>query len=1035
MKNARLQFPGSLALAAAFALGMPGAATLNAQLPAAPPPGRDQLAFQQGQQLYNAEKYPEAIKIFDAIQKDFPTSPYIPGANLQLGLCYFFTGDFDQGIAALRKNLNNKNILPEILEDSYGLVPQLLSAKAQKMNPNDGSRKPTLEAAVKEFDVFLQKYPQSPEAEQANLGKARALYGLEKFVEATEPLRSNIQKFPTSESILDNQFMLALILDTQARETIRKATAPGEDKTAFTAYDEAEKLLRDIVMKRTDLAMMNDAQFQLGEMLAARGSSTTPDKRDAIFYRALDAYRNTYPIETVVQAQNFRIKGIQQRLVDAGKKSDVAGVRRFQAMLPREQAKLGEITGRPDQTLAAKIKSAQIYLELHKEKERERMDEARVLYRFVEQFTKDPEQQKQILYGVTLTYAGQHLPKEAEEQFAKWTGAFKNDPMGENLPLLMGSMYLDPDPKVNDPKKAIAYFDRQAADFPKSNFTGQATMQAALARIQLKEYDSATAKLKEFLDAKPDKEQAVVAEFGLATIYKDTGERDKAVETFRAVLAKYPGTEQAEQSAFWIGQMLLGKGDGKGAIAELKGFLAKFPSSELVPAAMLSLGQALRDSGQVDAALQNWKEVGEKHSASDAAPASYFLRATTLQNALKYDDMKAVMKDFVTKYPDSDRVFSAYDYVAQVLNLQEKKPEEAIKHYEEFIAKYRDGKDAPAAILKVSDIWKKMAEAMGRYVAIPPAQLENWRKYCDKSVEASETILNKYTESAEVAGALQNLRKVQEGFVAARLKADTNVEKYFNELAARFSAKPTIANKIKFTLAGYYAEKDKAKALTMMKEAFDPNLVYAWADLETNAEALIEQKQYDEADKIVAKIEKDFALPKNADITKQSRSALEPVASALFLKAKVLQNRGKNAEAASLFSQLKQQYPWSPKLLEADLGIGIDLFQQKKYDDATSRLSPVARATSGPVEIRAKAMMTLGEISEAEGDIDTAINNYIKVSMMFEGLPEFAADGLWRGAQLQEKKASGELKQVQKATPAPEKKTEAEKAPEKKAAK
>ena len=119
-----------------------------------------------------------------------------------------------------------------------------------------------------------------------------------------------------------------------------------------------------------------------------------------------------------------------------------------------------------------------------------------------------------------------------------------------------------------------------------------------------------------------------------------------------------------------------------------------------------------------------------------------------------------------------------------------------------------------------------------------------------------------------------------------------------------------------------------------------------------------------------------------------------------------------------------------PKLLEADLGIGIDLFQKGQYADATDKLSPVARATAGPPEIRAKAMMTLGEISEKEGDIDTAINNYIKVSMMFEGLPEFAVEGLWRGAQLQDKKASGELKQIPKATPAPVKKSVPEKKPE-----
>ena len=1019
MKHDRPLFSHRIALAAALALGISSTVEMRAQLPAAqpaPPLGRDQTAFQQGQQLYEAGKYADAVKVFDGIEKNFPTSPYIPAANLQMGLSQFFLGDYDDGVTSLRKNLTHKNTPPEILEDSMSHIPVLLSTKAQKLPAADPGRKASFADAVTEFDAFLQKFPASPEVESANLGKARALYFLEQFQEATVPLRANLQKFPTSDSFLENQFMLALILNTEANVMTRKAATPEEKKAADAAYDEGEKLLRDIVQKRTDLAMMNDAQFQLGEMLYERGASAEPAKRDAIFYKALDAYRSTYPNETVIQAQTYRIKNLEERRLDAGRRKDVAAFRHYQAQIPREQAKLAEINTRGDQTISAKIKSAQIYLELHKDKERERMDEARVLYRFAENFTKDPDQQRQILYGLTLTYAGQHLPEAAEEHFAKWVETYKDDPLGENLPLLMGSMYLDPDPKVNDPKKAIAYFEKQVAMFPQSRFAAQATMQTALARIQLKEYDAATKSLLEFLEKKPEKDQAVAAEFGLATVYKDTGEADKAIATFRGVTSKYPGTAEAEQAAFWTGQMLLGKGDPKGGIAEFKAFLTKFSNSELVPAAMLSLGQALRDSGQLEVAMKTWQELAEKFPKSEAAPATYFLRATALQGAQKYDPMKAVMKDFIAKYPDSDRVFSAYDYMAQVQSIQEKKPEEAIKTYEEYVSKYPASQDAPAALVKVSDQWRKMAEAMGRYVAIPPAKKDEWKQLYDKSVEAAEKVIGKYPESTEVAAALQNLLKAQAQFVLARLKTEPNLESYFNDLATKYGDKPSMANKIKFTLAGFYSETDKPKALKMMKDAFDPKLIYAWLDLQTYAETLIEQKQYDEADKIVAKMETDFALPKGADIARQSRSVLEPVASALFIKAKVLQNRGKNAEAAKLFAQLKQSYPWSPKLLEADLGIGLDLFQQKKYDEATAKLGPVARATAGPVEIRAKAMMTLGEISEAEGDIDTAINNYVKIAMYFEGVPEFAADGLWRGAQLQEKKASGELKQIPKET-------------------
>ena len=1022
MKNNRHPISCSLPLAAALVLSVSAIPATHAQLPVADAPKRDQIAFAQGEQLYNAGKYPEAIKAFESIQRDVPTSAFIPAANYRLGLCFLFSEQFDQGVAALRKNLNNKNIAAEILEDSQGLIPQLLYAKAQK-EPSAESRKATLADAVKEFDVFIQKFPQSPEIEQANLVKARALFGLAKYEEAALPLRANLQKFPASESALETQYMLAYILTTQANETMRRAAAPGEDKPALTAYDEAEKLLREIVAKRVDLALMNDAQFQLGEMLSARGSFTAGPGKDPILYKALDAYRNTYPNEIVVQAEAARVKRIKDLLADAGQKRDLAGVRHYQSLLAAEQGKLAEITQRPDQTLAAKLRSAQIYIELHKDKERDRMDEARVLYRFVEKFTKDGEQQKEVLYGVTLTYAAQHLPEKAEESYKIWSEAYKNDPLGENLPLLMGTMYLDLDPKVNDPKKAIGYFEKVATDYPKSKLVGQAAMQTALALNQLQEYDRAITKLKEFLATNPAPELAVAAEFGLATVYKDTAKIDLAIETFRAVVNKYPGTDQAEQSGYWVGQLLFGKGDAKGAIVEMKAFISKNPNSELLPMAMLTLGQGQRDAGQPDAAVKTWQELAEKYPKAEAAPASFFQRATLLFNGQKYDEIKAVMKDFVANYPENERVFTSFDFVAQIQSLQEKKPVDAIKTYQEYADKYPASKEAPLALLKVSEQWKKMAEMMGRFITIPQAQREEWRKNYDMCVETAEMVLEKYPDSFEVADALQNLLKAQSQLVAAKLKADSNVEGYFNELAKKFADKPTLVSKVNFTLAGYFAEKDKEKSLKMMKQTFDPKLVYSPSDLETYAETLILQKQYDEADKIADKIVADFPLPKNADPTKLSRAAMEPTATSLFLKAKVLQYQGKNAESAKLFEQLKKEYPWSSKLLEADLAIGIDLYQKKDYDGAVKYLAPVARATSGNVRIPAQAVMTLGRISEDRGDIDTAINNYIKVGEFYGAVTDLAAEGYWRGAQLQEKKASGEVKQIRPATPAPEKKS------------
>jgi hypothetical protein len=51
-------------------------------------------------------------------------------------------------------------------------------------------------------------------------------------------------------------------------------------------------------------------------------------------------------------------------------------------------------------------------------------------------------------------------------------------------------------------------------------------------------------------------------------------------------------------------------------------------------------------------------------------------------------------------------------------------------------------------------------------------------------------------------------------------------------------------------------------------------------------------------------------------------------------------------------------------------------------------------------------MMLLGRISQAQGNIDAAINNYVKIGSFFKAETELAAEGLWLGGQLLEQKAN-----------------------------
>jgi TolA-binding protein len=424
---------------------------------------------------------------------------------------------------------------------------------------------------------------------------------------------------------------------------------------------------------------------------------------------------------------------------------------------------------------------------------------------------------------------------------------------------------------------------------------------------------------------------------------------------------------------------------------------------------MLFIGQAQAALGQKEKAVQTYKELAEKHPKSDAAMGGYFQRATMAQNDGNFAEVKKAMREFIAAYPDSDRLFGAYDYIAQV-QVAEKQLPEAIATYEEFVEKHPKHADTPKALLKIAAHWKTHAENQGIvYLNLNDEQKAVWRKAIDASIRAAEKVLEKFPDSPEVALALQSLLTTQKMRIKAKLETEKDAEKYFSSLAARFDAKQSTKSKILFALAGFLAEKDMARAVEIMTSAYDPKAVYSPADMDLYGTALIEQKKYNDAQKVFDKLAADYPVPPGTSPGKAPRSVWEPQSIALFGTARVLQEQGKVAEAQKKFEELKATYPYSPKLLEADYGIAAALARQKKNDEALRLLVNVSKQTHAPAPLRAKAMLLLGKTLQAQGKYDEAINSFVKISVFFEGVPEIAAEGLWLGAQLQEQQADGKI--------------------------
>jgi TolA-binding protein len=966
--------------------------------PAPPPPAggitqaADDLAA-QALDLLNNGKLKEAADDYTMLMQRYPNAGAVPEALFRLGYIQYVQGDYPGAIATL-KRIVSPPASPEIKAAGDALIPQVLAAQAGKMKPGDPKRKAAFEGAIKQFDAFIKQYANSPVVENANYGKAVAAYQNQDYEGAAQSLRDNLKRFPTSESIMDSEDLLAVVLIAEATDIMRNH---GDQAAAMGDFNLALRYLADIIIRHTDVALANDAQFQIGEVLFNRGSLETGAKKQEDLTNAMDAYRAVLPKDQMVQAQEARVQSLLPRLQQAVLSHNAELVQALQRLQDRENAKLEALKQAPDQTMAAQLRIAACYFLL------QRYDEARVMLHFLQPFAEDDDQKKQIEYYLVLTYASQGITDKAAEAYNDFQAKHKGDPLGENLPLAMGAAFLSSNPP--QPDKAIAYFKDETTLYPGSPLVNEALGEEANALIGLHRYGDALATYNRFLLTKPPADQAAQAEQGIALIYQQTGKLPDAIKQYQKVADTYAGTAQAEQSAFYAAGLETSV-DMRQALPKLQDFVRKYPDGKFTAQAMMMVAQVQTALNDVPVAMQTYKDVASKFPKSEYGPQSYFARAAILGKQNQIDEMVKLMRDFIDAYPDSKDIFYAYDTIGQT-DVSKGKIPDAIATYQEMVDKHADNPMAPTALYRTAELWRKQADALGNYIALNDAQRAEWNKDINSSIAAGEKVLSQFPESDQVGLALATLLADQQMLLTAKLKTPDDIDKYFHGLADKFASNPSAKSRILFTLATFTYTKDPAKALGEMTEAYNPALVYAPADLDLYGAALIEQGKAAQAYGIYEKIAKDYPLPAGTQPAQAQTAIQEAQATALFGMASALDKEGKTADAGKLYTQLKASYPWSPKVLEANYGIAKSLLQQNKQDDALKLLLPIVRSRTAPARLRARAFLLIGDIYHAMPNrLDDEIDSYLKTAAFYGGVADVAAEALWKGGQALEQQAA-----------------------------
>ncbi len=994
-----------------FVLGAP---RMQAQSPAAA------AANSAAYDTFSLGDYKAAAEAYEKLLKDYPTDAAVPGAQVQLAFSYYFLGQYDQALANLAKASALPVLSPEVKQITEILLPQILSTKASTMAATDAKRKTTFEDAIAKYTAYIDKYPKADDLESAIYGRALAQYQIQKYDEAVKDLELNLQKFPQSATIPTSRNLLAIALATQGSLELAKGDAADKAK-AFAFYKRAADYLREIIGKKEDFALINEANYQLGEILLNQASYSPEGERAALYQEALNAFRAIVPKTEIIEAQKDKLKTFPALKRKALEARNAPLSKQLDKDNERELKKLADLEAKNDQTATAVLKMGEIFFQQQKN------NEARVILSHIAPFLAADDDKKRALYFTAMTYAMQNVADKAPAEYTEFMSKYKGDPLADNLPVTLGLMYLG----LNQPNDAIKYFDESIQLYPNGRLTNLATVQKATAQTLLKNYPDAEKTFKEFLAKNPPPEIGVVAQAGLANIYRATEKWDDAIAAFKTVIEKYPKTPQATEAEYWVAIATQQKGNlqiaqnqkeagvatVQSALPMLDAFVKANPKSPLAPLALYAKATGLISLGKKEEGITTLAEVAKEYPQSQPAPFTYFLRAQMYGQDGKADQVVELMKDFIKAYPKDDKVFFAYDSIGQTY-INTGKLDDAIATYREFTQNYPDASQAPDAMLKVADLLRTRALNVGRYGALNETERSQWTTFLDSSIATAEELLKKYPDSAAVALDLQALLQAQQMLVGAELKKGPDVEKYFQDLADA-APSPGAKSKILFALANYVAQTDKARALQIMTDAYKPDIVYSPQDLDYYGLALVEQKKYDDAAAIFKKLADNYPLPPGVSPAQASGAVAEAQAIALFGLGRIAQEQGKTDEAGKLFEQLKALYPLSPKVNEANYGIAQSLRKQGKYDDALLLLDTINRAQGAQVTAatRAKAMLLGGYIMldkvKVEPDaknksdfLGASVDYFMKIAQFYAAEKAIAAEGLWMGGQSLEQQAA-----------------------------
>lgn len=956
-----------------------------------------------GLDALNAGDYPKAITNFEKFIKDFADSPNLDVVRYSLGLSYLYAGENAKAAQMLEKVVDSKSadlepLKPEILF----FIAQAYLAQASAL-PDGAEKTALLQKTIAGINNLLAKFPNSDRKTEALMTRAKIYLQAKDFANAQKDLES-LRSIDNPDIKTETDYFLGYAYAQQAAallDDFKKEEAAEMIQKARDTYK--------VLTQSSNFAIANDAAFQLANLDFA-------DRKFDEARAGFRALRSKKEIVANVQARVDKLRADVQAAPDANTKQFLS--RQLQAA----QQKLQDVKANPELAVQAMIRIADTYLAEKK------YNEARVVLRHVEPFA-DETQKKVIAINVIITLALQGKADKAQAASTAFESKYPKDPMGETIDFVIGQA-LSQQGRFDEALQAL---DRSQKNFPNSRVAAQIPLVKNQIYISQGKVEEAIKSLdktiedaeKGVLKISPDaidqaKRLRAVTLFGM----KKT---DEAIAAMKALQASTKSEAVRQDATYQIASMLYNSGKLEDAVKALTEYIAKYPAAPNAPTSQFQIILGNAKLSKPDEAVAAAREYIAKYPDNPQAVRAYEQIWGIYKTQKKIDEMLAAQDEMAKAYPDSEYLVPTYFQRGATLQEQ-KKMDEAKAAYEKALAQYKrlaaasnPGVQNPAirsnaafSMIRLAGIDLSAAKALGNPAALDEAAKKTFQEATAKASTGFANTVRTFPEADKaIPIALNSMAEVSKLKIAAGIsqKADALIE--FSQLAGSVQD-PALRLQVNMAQAALaYDLGLVTQSLEFYEKAInDPNAKPTWMDLERYGNALQNAKQYDKAFKVFERISTQSAGDTKA----------EPVA--LYGMGAALQEKGDIAGASGYYTKLKEKFPKSPKVVDAEYGNGLAQAADKKYEEAFKTWRGVLANPLASTEAKAKSMLAYGKTLEAaaaagievsdskqgEGKppipaLDLAVNNYRRIDNYFEAQQEIAAEALFRAAEILKKQS------------------------------